>query len=78
MATPPTDVLSSALALPAQDRARLAHELLVSLDDSADAGAAEAWISELERRSREVRSGEVRPEDWAEVRARLADRWTGK
>ncbi len=78
MATPPTDVLSSALALPAKDRARLAHELLMSLDDSADAGAAEAWVSELERRSNEVRAGEVKPEEWADVRARLADRWTGK
>jgi putative addiction module component (TIGR02574 family) len=78
MATPPTDVISSALALPARDRARLAHELLLSLDEPADAGAAEAWVSELERRSKDVRAGEVKSEEWADVRARLADRWTGK
>ena len=71
----PTDVLSTALALPARERARIAHELILSLDDGADADAAEAWVAELERRAREVRSGSVKTEDWAAVRARLASRW---
>jgi toxin ParE1/3/4 len=71
----PADVLSTALALPARERARIAHELLVSLDSGADADAAEAWVAELEQRAREVRSGAVATEDWATVRARLADRW---
>jgi putative addiction module component (TIGR02574 family) len=78
MATPPSDVRSSALALPARDRARLAHELLVSLDGPAEADAAEAWVSELERRASEVLDGVLKPEDWTTVRARLAARWSSK
>jgi putative addiction module component (TIGR02574 family) len=70
-----TDVLSTALALPARERARIAQELILSLDDGADADAAEAWLAELEKRAREVRSGTVKTEDWAAVRSRLAGRW---
>lgn len=75
MAPEAADLLSTALALPARERARIAHELLLSLDDGADADAAEAWVAELEQRAREVRSGAVATEDWATVKARLADRW---
>ena len=75
MPSEPTDVLSAALALPVQERARIAHELIVSLDDGADADAAEAWVAELAKRAREVRSGAVKTEDWAAVRSRLAGRW---
>ncbi|MGB8932799.1 MAG: addiction module protein [Anaeromyxobacteraceae bacterium] len=66
--------LDSALALPARDRARLAHELLVRLDTGSDADAADAWVAELESRAREVRSGAVATEDWESFRARLMDR----
>jgi putative addiction module component (TIGR02574 family) len=75
MPTEPTDVLSTALALPVRDRARIAHELLLSLDAGSDADAADAWVAELEQRAREVRAGAVTTEDWATVRSRLADRW---
>ncbi len=71
----PTDVLSTALALPVRERARIAHELILSLDEGADADAAEAWVAELEKRAREVRSGSLKTEDWAAVRSRLASRW---
>lgn len=70
-----TDVLSTGLALPVRERARIAHELLLSLDEGTDADAAQAWVAELERRASEVRSGEVATEDWATVRSRLTDRW---
>jgi len=68
-------LLSTVLALPVRERARIAHELLLSLDDGADADAAETWVTELERRANEVRSGLVATEDWATVRERLAERW---
>lgn len=75
MAPEAADLLSNALALPVLERAKIAHELLLSLDDGADADAAEAWVAELEKRAAEVRSGSVEAEDWDLVRAQLAQRW---
>jgi putative addiction module component (TIGR02574 family) len=75
---PAADVLSTVLALPVRERARIAHELILSLDDGADADAAEAWVAELEKRVREVRSGSVKTEAWAAVRSQLASRWRGR
>jgi len=75
MAPQALDLLSTALALPAKERAKIAHELLLSLDDGADADAAEAWVAELEQRARDVRSGSVATEDWTSMKARLAGRW---
>jgi len=52
-----TDVLSEILRLPANERARLALELIRSLDDEPDADAAAAWDEEIERRGAEVDTG---------------------
>jgi putative addiction module component (TIGR02574 family) len=75
MAPEAADLLTNALALPVRERAKIAHELLLSLDDGADDDAAEAWVAELEQRAREVRSASVATEDWETVRARLTQRW---
>ncbi len=42
-------VLEDALTLPVQDRARVAHELLRSLE-AEDPDAAAAWTDEIRRR----------------------------
>jgi len=75
MAREAADLLSNALALPVRERAKIAHELLLSLDDGADSDAAGVWVEELQERAREVRSGLVATEDWETVKARLAQRW---
>jgi len=75
MAPEAADLLTNALALPVRERAKIAHELLLSLDDGADSDAAEAWVAELELRAGEVRSGSVATEDWETVKARLTQRW---
>jgi hypothetical protein len=75
MAPEAAELLTNAHSLPAEERAKLAHELLLSLDGGADADAAEAWVNELQRRAGEVREGSVATEDWATVKARLIDRW---
>jgi putative addiction module component (TIGR02574 family) len=75
MAPEAADLLTNALALPVQERAKIAHELLLSLDTGADADAAQAWVAELEQRARDVRSGSVATEDWEAVKARLTQRW---
>jgi len=69
------DLLANMLALCLRDRAKVAHELLLSLDEGADGDAAEAWFAELEQRVRDVRSGSVTTEDWEAVKVRLAQRW---
>lgn len=49
-----TDVLADILRLPAEERARLARELIRSLDGEPETGAAQAWDAEIERRGAEV------------------------
>jgi putative addiction module component (TIGR02574 family) len=52
------------LALPRDERARLAHELLLSLDEAeADLSPEEweaAWAEEIQRRERDLREGRTR------------------
>jgi putative addiction module component (TIGR02574 family) len=50
-------ILKEAKALPESDRARLAQELVATLDGPADADAVAAWDSELEKRLSDLRSG---------------------
>lgn len=55
------DELSArAKTLSAEDRARLAEELLESLQGEADADAEAAWDLEIERRVAEIESGAAR------------------
>jgi putative addiction module component (TIGR02574 family) len=73
-----TDVLADILRLPPEDRARLALELIRSLDGEADGDAAQAWEAEIERRGAEVEAGTAATvsldEYRAHVRARRAAR----
>ena len=75
MAPEAADLLTNALALPVRESAKIAHELLLSMDDGANADAADAWVAELEQRAHEVRSGSVATEEWKSVKARLTLRW---
>ncbi|MCO5053724.1 MAG: addiction module protein [Verrucomicrobiae bacterium] len=47
------------LALPEQDRAYLARQLIASLDDAVDADAETQWQEVIDRRSREIEAGKV-------------------
>lgn len=73
-----TDILAQILRLPAEERAKLAQELLRSLDAEPESGVAEAWDAEIERRGSEVESGTAETmsldEYRAHVRARRAAR----
>ena len=72
-------VLHDALALPADERADVAAELLASLEAAAPEDAAavqEAWAVEIERRARRVLSGTSSGEPWSIVRERTARRLT--
>ena len=70
------EVLREALALPIDERADVAAELLASLDDASaeDAAAVEAaWAAEIERRARRVMAGESEGVAWEDVRRRAED-----
>ena len=49
-----------ARALSPEDRARLADELLASLDEEAGAETEEAWEQEIGRRVEEIKSGKAK------------------
>jgi len=57
--------MAEVLALPEQDRAYLAHQLIASLDDTVDTDAEAQWNEVIDRRSREMAEGRVdaRPEE---------------
>jgi putative addiction module component (TIGR02574 family) len=48
-----------ALHLPALERAKLAHSLLLSLENLSDDELSEAWFDEAERRASEIDNGTV-------------------
>lgn len=67
-------LLEEALRLEPAERASLAGQLIDSLDEPADAGVEQAWRDEIERRCREIDSGDVDLVPWEEVRKRLFER----
>ncbi len=64
-----------ALELSEAERAELAHDLVASLDDKPDPGAADAWDDEILRRVEEIDQGTAALVD--ALRSRQADSGTG-
>jgi putative addiction module component (TIGR02574 family) len=64
------ELLAEALRLPRGERARVAQELLSSLEESEEEVAA-AWATELERRSHEAADGRVPTLPWEAARAEI-------
>ena len=66
MSSSPLDELeAAALALPRTDRARLAKQLIESLDEQDEVEAA--WQAEVRQRLQAYRAGEVDTEDSQDV-----------
>ena len=69
------EITLKARALPAEDRARIAEELLSSLQEDCDPEIEAAWDAEIRRRLDEVDSGNAKlipaAEVFAEVRRML-------
>ncbi len=70
----PADILAEILRLPVEERARLALELIRSLDTEAEAGAADAWDAEIARRGAEVDAGIAQTMTVDEYRAHVRQR----
>jgi putative addiction module component (TIGR02574 family) len=72
METSADALLDSALKLPSDERARLAAELIASLDGVPEVGVEAAWDAEVQRRLERVDRGEVELLDWNAVKAEVA------
>jgi putative addiction module component (TIGR02574 family) len=64
------ELLAEALRLIRVDRARVAEELLSSLEESGNE-VATAWATELERRSQDLAQGRVQTISWATARTEI-------
>jgi putative addiction module component (TIGR02574 family) len=71
MSTRADTILGTALALPPDERAWLAAELIASLNEGEDSDVEAAWAAEIERRIAEVESGEAETVSWEEARTRI-------
>jgi putative addiction module component (TIGR02574 family) len=64
MTTAP-EVLHAAMSLGTDERAAIAHQLLLSLEpDVADDDVEQAWAEEIRRRLCAIREGRVALRDW--------------
>jgi hypothetical protein len=78
MALTMEEIRSEALRLSAQERARLAKELITSLDEleAEDEAAVEAaWRDETRRRLEQFRRGELEAEDGPALMEKLRSRF---
>jgi hypothetical protein len=73
MATTAEEVLKEALQLSEGERARVAAELLASLEPDVETRDGEAWIAEVERRARAAMGG-LPGLSWDETRTRVEER----
>jgi len=71
MARDVAELFREASLLSEADRAELAGRLLESLHGEPDEDVEAAWAEEVERRVRQIESGEVKTISWEEVRAKL-------
>ena len=67
-------VREAALALSARERAGLARDLLHSLEEAPSDQVDAAWLTEIEKRARELGEGTATPVDWEDARGRILER----
>ena len=72
------ELLQKALALPENERAELAGNLISSLDTTVDPDVDAAWQAEVARRAQEVELGEVKTVPWEVVRQKGRSLLDGK
>ena len=63
----------AAMKLPSRERARLASELIASLDGEEEEAVEAAWAAEIEKRAAEVESGTAKLVPWDTVDAEARD-----
>ena len=71
------DIIKAAIQLPERERVQVVEQLLASLESAEDKDVDAAWAAEIEKRSREIKQGTVRPIPWEEVKSRARKRARG-
>jgi putative addiction module component (TIGR02574 family) len=61
MTRPAKEIVNAAIKLAESDRVQIVEELLASLEPDTGEDVDDAWAAEVERRSREIKKGIVRP-----------------
>ena len=67
-------VLEAALSLSESERVELINALIGSLPAEEAAPLDDAWLAEIDRRSREYDEGKATPVAWADVKKRARSR----
>jgi len=78
MKTSARSILNAALRLPEPEQVELAAELLAHLEGPSDEDVDAAWAAEIERRTREIERGVVKPISWAAVKRAAVRRGRAK
>lgn len=69
------EIKVEALKLSDRDRAELADLLLVSLDEEVEEGVEAAWDAELDKRLKDIDSGQATGRDAFEVLAEMRQKY---
>jgi hypothetical protein len=70
--TTPSQIVDAAMGLDPNQRAEVAHQLLLSLEpDDFDPDADTAWAAEIKQRLQAIREGRVILRDWHEAIASI-------
>ena len=64
-------VIKEALGMPENERARIAERLIASLHEHPSHEIEEAWHKEIEKRAKEIDTGEVDCLPWEDIKKRL-------
>jgi putative addiction module component (TIGR02574 family) len=69
-----TQLIENVLNLPLDQRAKLARDIIASLDGPPDSDVPKAWAQEIDRRAQQVREGTVELTSWEHARKRITAR----
>jgi putative addiction module component (TIGR02574 family) len=77
--TTTSEILNAAMALSAEERAEVAHKLLLSLEPGeTDPNVEQAWTDEVRRRLLAIREGRTTLRDWDDALEDIRRSLTGK
>lgn len=77
MSSTAEQLLNAALELPEEDRLQLVEALMTSLQPADRPPFDESWREVIQRRSAELRSGQVAPVPWEQVKQQARERAGG-